>query len=171
MTARQVNPPPQKLPPDLAKRDPELFKYLEDQQFFSFQIWKRTGGGADYTDEALSLANDIDNTHLYPQYIDPEEFASQVEAPAVQVREFYAAVKTENYTAIDGDFIEARNGITVTLDPSAGLNDQIIIANGDGSKITVSGQIRYTKEDSSILIRQKGTSLHFQNFGDYWRIR
>ncbi len=40
MATRRVNPPQQKIPKDLAKRDPELFKYLEDQQFFNFQVWK-----------------------------------------------------------------------------------------------------------------------------------
>jgi hypothetical protein len=94
------------------------------------------------------------------------------EIPAIVIPVvFYSAIKTGSYTAVHGDFIEAQQGATITLDPNASIDDQIMIANGDGTRITVSGKIKYTRLDSSIIIRQQGTSLHFQNFGDYWRIR
>ena len=36
----RVNPPPTKIPEDLAERDPELFAYLEDTQFHQYQMWQ-----------------------------------------------------------------------------------------------------------------------------------
>ena len=36
----RANPPPTKVPEDLAKRDPELFAYLEDTQFHQYQMWQ-----------------------------------------------------------------------------------------------------------------------------------
>ena len=51
----RANPPPQKLPDDLEDdlRDIRgLFSYLEDTQFQQYQMWKRSGAGDDFFDEA-----------------------------------------------------------------------------------------------------------------------
>ena len=86
-------------------------------------------------------------------------------------REFVPIVKNTAYTAVDGDFVEANSKAVITLDSSAGFNDQVIIANGDGSKITVMGDIKYSSVVTSLTMRNKGTSLHFHKFGGYWRAR
>lgn len=91
---------------------------------------------------------------------------------------FIGKVKTSAYTAENKDWVEARSKATISLPANPLVNDQVIVSNGDGSAITVKGNgnnIKYTKTDTSINIRNQGTSLHFQLFEDqdtkYWRIR
>jgi len=91
---------------------------------------------------------------------------------------FRGRVETTSYTAENKDWVEARSKITIKLPANPLVNDQVIVSNGDGSLITVQGNgnnIKYTKTDTSINIRNQGTSLHFQLFEDqdtkYWRIR
>jgi hypothetical protein len=95
--------------------------------------------------------------------------------PAYENRDFYSTIKSADYTAVSGDFVEARDNCIITLDPNADADDQIIVANGDGTRITVLGDIKFTRLDTKMFIRRQGTSMHFQMFVDgmtkYWRIR
>jgi len=91
---------------------------------------------------------------------------------------FYAKVKSVNYTSVDKDWVEARNGVTIKLPDDPLVNHQVIVSNGDGSMIKIDGNgndIKFTKTGKSITTRNQGTSLHFQLFEDeatkYWRIR
>jgi hypothetical protein len=93
-------------------------------------------------------------------------------------RYFTSAISSIDYIAIAGDWVEARNGITVYLPFDAEENDEVIVANGDGSTITIDANgnsIKYTTTDTSMTTSNQGTSLHFQLFVDgsnsYWRIR
>ena len=76
------------------------------------------------------------------------------------------------------DWIEARKGITVTLPADALVNHQVIVSNGDDTRIAVKGggmKIKYSSLTDEVVMRRQGTSLHFQVFEDeatkYWRIR
>lgn len=96
----------------------------------------------------------------------------------VDTQGFRGRVEVSNYTAINKDWVEARSGIIVKLPANPDVNDQVIVSNGDGSKITIQGNgntIKYTTSATSIITRNQGTSLHFQLFQDeatkYWRIR
>ncbi|PCJ26492.1 MAG: hypothetical protein COA94_05125 [Rickettsiales bacterium] len=96
--------------------------------------------------------------------------------PTTQVRELYSKIVTANYTAVNNDFCDIRNGSTVTLDSNAGWNDQIITTNGDGSsvKVTSTIELRYKgQRGNTITIRQEGTSIHWYLFSDgtekFWR--
>lgn len=51
MVDRIVNPPHMKAPPKLIN-DPELRGYFNAVDYFLYQIWLRTGGGADFIDES-----------------------------------------------------------------------------------------------------------------------
>jgi len=91
---------------------------------------------------------------------------------------FIGKVKISAYTAENKDWVEARNKAVISLPANPLVNDQVIISNGDGSIINVNGNgnnIKYTSTDTSVNIRNQGTSLHFQLFEDqdtkYWRIR
>ena len=104
-----------------------------------------------------------------------EATVKQVE---VDTMGFTGKIKTSAYTAFNKEWIEARNKAIITLPADPLVNDQVIVSNGDGSLIKIRGNgnnIKYTSTDTSVNIRNKGTSLHFQLFEDestkYWRIR
>jgi hypothetical protein len=85
---------------------------------------------------------------------------------------------TNNYTAKNKDFIEANNGITVKLPANPVINSEIIIANGDGSLITIDGNgtnIKYISVSQTMITSNMGSSWHFHLFDNgtdkYWRPR
>jgi hypothetical protein len=97
---------------------------------------------------------------------------------AIDTAGFRGRVEITDYTAENKEWIEARGRITIKLPSDPLVNDQVIVSNGDGAVITIQGNgndIKYTDKDTSINIRNQGTSLHFQLFEDestkYWRIR
>jgi len=111
-------------------------------------------------------------------HFDNHQLQSIVKQIQIDTAGFRGRVEITNYTAENKDWIEARSRITIKLPANPLVNDQVIVSNGDGSLITVQGNgnnIKYTSTDTSINIRNKGTSLHFQLFEDqntkYWRIR
>ena len=142
--------------PQVWIQDPQIESAIKYLNRFLHDLWIRTGGGTDFIETITTLTNDNEQIEdLIP----------------LTAKNFYSAVKTVSYTAVDGDFIEAQNNAIITLDPNANIDDQIMVANGDGSKIKVLGDIKYTKLDTSLFMNNQGTSLHFQYFGEYWRIR
>ena len=167
----RVNPPPNIKIPKQFLVDRETRAYFEKKDFIMFQVWKRLGGGDDHINNLQNL--EITEASAGSQALDAIQYLEQIEdaIPSDRPVDFYSAIKTSSYTAVNGDFIEAQNNAIITLDPEADIDDQIMIANGDGSTITVKGAIKYTKLDSSLIMNNQGTSLHFQNFGDYWRVR
>ena len=92
-------------------------------------------------------------------------------------REFFFDVKTQDYTAVNNDFIEARFGARIKLDSNCGYNDQIITCNGDGSSVIFDGngiELRYKGErGSTVTSSREGTSIHWYLFASdterYWR--
>ena len=123
-----------------------------------------------------SLRSQVDNIN------DSISLQHRLEAAVKQIEidtaGFIAKVKTSNYTAVNKDWVEARNKAIITLPADPLVNDQVIVSNGDGSLIVIKGNgnnIKYKTIDTSINIRNQGTSLHFQLFEDestkYWRIR
>jgi hypothetical protein len=87
--------------------------------------------------------------------------------------EFRAVTKNSNYTAIDHDFVNAKQGATITLDSTPPENAVIIIRNGDGSEIKINGGGKTINESSTFRIRKKHTTRVFQYFidSDEWLIR
>ena len=93
---------------------------------------------------------------------------------------FVTKIKQVNYTAKNKEYIEGRGNITLKFPANARRNDEIIFANGNGGTITLDGNgnnIKYTSTDTTMIMRRKGTSLHFHFFEDnvlnerYWRAR
>jgi len=115
-----------------------------------------------------SLVNAVDNTIEN----------AKIRQLEIDTMSFVGKVKIIDYTSINKDWIEARNKITIKLPSNPLVNDQVIISNGDNSLIRILGNgnnIKYTTTDTSINIRNQGTSLHFQLFDyqgtQYWRVR
>lgn len=133
----KVNPPPFLKTPALFLKEKGTRKYFQSIEFILFQLYKRSGGGTDLIDEIA-----IDNR-------------------------FFMSVKDTDYTAIAGDFIDMRDGITLTLDPNASPNDQIKTRNGDGSliKVTSTIEIRHKRNRGNTFnFRNEGTSIHWYLF-------
>jgi hypothetical protein len=101
---------------------------------------------------------------------------TKAEFKALKNRVFFnTRVKSVDYTATDNDFVEMSDGKTLKLPENPRKNSQIIVANGDGTLITIDGNgnnIKRTSLTSSIKTSRKGTSLHFYWFidGPYWRL-
>ena len=172
----RVNPPVQQVPEGIRDVSKELFEYLQNNQFNMFQLWTRTGGGSDNIFNNETNITNITNSETFETSNSTEEFLQQIsnveaaDEQAIESKLFNVLIKNQNYTAVDMDFIEARSGIVITLDPNAQENDDVIIANGDSSRITVLGSVKIKRIETSVNINQAGTSLHFKKFPDYWRI-
>ena len=90
--------------------------------------------------------------------------------------QFRPISKSVRYTALDFDFIEANNSAKIKLPQYPDDASEVIVANGDGSMIVVDGNGKKFKVKGltdDVLIKNQGTSLHFQYFAErgYWRIR
>jgi hypothetical protein len=91
---------------------------------------------------------------------------------------FSTDVSISNVTAKNKDFIEARNGITVFAPKNPKNNTEFMVANGDGSTITVDAnglEFRFTSIDDEFIFSEMGDSYHFHLFINgtekYWRVR
>jgi hypothetical protein len=154
--------------PRLWLQDPQIEPVIRYLNRFLHDLWVRTGGSVD----TITNIEQLEEGALSAESLDRIDTLEQIEdlIPVVD-KQFYSAIKTVNYTAVDGDFIEAQKKAVITLDPNATTDDQIVVANGDGTQIKVVGTIKYRQLETSLFIGNQGTSLHFQYFGDYWRVR
>ena len=150
--------------PNVWIQDPQIRPVVQYLDRFLHDLWIRSGGG---TDTVTSIEQPEEGA-LSTEALERIDSLEQIEdlIPIVD-KQYYSAIKNVNYTAVDGDFIEAQRNAIITLDPNATTDDQIIVANGDGTTIKVVGTIKYKRLDDSIFMRNQGTSLHFQYFGDY----
>ncbi len=98
----------------------------------------------------------------------------------IDTAQFNTLIKQVNYTAKNKDYVEGRGNITLKFPANAVRGDEVIFANGDGGTITLDGNgndIKYTSTDTTLIIRNKGTSFHFHFFEDndlnerYWRVK
>lgn len=134
---------------------------------------------ADKVDPMFSLVKSM-KTQLNELDTDNPILDAKVKDIDIRTANFISKIKTVNYTAINKDWIEARNKITVYLPETPIRDDEIMISNGDGSVITIDGNgsnIKYTSTDTKFITRNNGSSYHFQYFEDnglnerYWRVR
>lgn len=91
-------------------------------------------------------------------------------------KSFESDVVTTDRVVVDSEFLDIRQGATVTFDPNAQHNAQIITANGDGTTVRIVSaiELRYKgKRDFSMNIRNEGTTLHWYKFvsgtEQFWR--
>lgn len=160
----QVDPFVHPIPRPL-QQDPAVRNYFEYMNRFLHDLWVRTGGG----DDAIT---NISVREAYPwDYSDTESASSAViqglySALMPEVRQFSAVTATSDYTALAYDFVNAKNRIEVKFPQYPGENDVVIIRNGDGTRIKLSGNGKNINGQSSGEINLEGTSLTFQYFID-----
>ena len=105
---------------------------------------------------------------------------AMVEQLQIDTAKFNTKVKNTNYTAKNREYIEANGNVTIKLPENAVSGDEVMVANGDGTRIRVDGngnKIKYTTEADIFNIVRVGSSKHFHFFKDnpnnagYWRVR
>ena len=168
--ATKVNLPQMVVPLSLTENRDES-KFFEELVFNVYQLFKRSGGNNDDLSDSTaseSFETSIASTESQELFNDSAQLEDII---PICGKEFFGAIKESTYTAVDGDFIEARNNAFINLDPHAAINDQLIIANGDGSRITIVGDVKYKSLENKTILTKQGTSLYLHNFGEYWRIR
>ena len=155
--------------------DEEIRPVIQYLDRFLHDLRERTGGGNDAIEDlenesSADTSRSQSSTQFQLESI--EQIADLIPPDSTEYKQFYSVAKSENYTAVSFDFVEATNGATITLDSNAELDDEIMIANGDGSTIKIIGDsIKFNKLDSQINMRRQGTSYHFHRFHGYWRVR
>jgi hypothetical protein len=85
-------------------------------------------------------------------------------ARPVYERAFRSVSVSENYSARDHDFINAKKGKKITFPASPNSNHVIIVRNGDGSRITIDGNGKLINGEKSAILRNEGTALYFHYF-------
>lgn len=104
---------------------------------------------------------------------------SNIKKLQIDTANFISKIKSTDYTAKRKEWIEARGRATIKLPENADRDTEVMVANGDGSKITVDGNgtdIKYTSTDTTFIMRNEGSSYHFHLFVDnpnntrYWRV-
>jgi hypothetical protein len=97
---------------------------------------------------------------------DPSSDENNFNYPAIQREEsqIRAVTATSNYTALPYDFVNAKNNSTITFPLYPIENSVIIVRNGDGSTIKLSGNGRNMNGEPSGELTRQGTSIEFYYF-------
>ena len=102
-----------------------------------------------------------------------ELIEDEVFAPIdVFVPTWNATTAIDTYYATVWDYVEAQTS-AIYLPQYPDLNDQVIVASDYDQNVVIYGngnKVKVVKQEDSISVVQKGTSLTFIYFGDYWRI-
>jgi hypothetical protein len=83
-----------------------------------------------------------------------------------ELKRFRAVTVTQSYTAVDHDFINAKQSSTITLPQYPEENSVIIVRNGDGSSIKLSGNGKKINGSSTGILQRKTTAIEFYYFID-----
>jgi len=170
----QLNQIPHKL-----LNDPELRVYFENLERFRHDSWVKSGGGSDAIADA-----DIAEKYPWPTNqlaSETKEFniqwptnqlASEVDqfkyivTPGQISHEYRAVTSIQDYTAVPFDFVNAKQGSTITLPQYPIENSVIIIRNGDGSVIKLDGNGKNINGSSSGILRREETTVELYYFID-----
>lgn len=79
---------------------------------------------------------------------------------------FIPVSASDNYTANNYEFVNAKNKATITLPASPSNYSAVIVRNGDGTLIGLNGNGRLINGENAGKIRRKGTALTLQYFID-----
>ena len=141
---------------------PDSRVYFEGLERFLHDLWVRTGGGNDAIENA-----DIAEKYPWPiseSFSEAREFTFPVLLP--EIKEFRAVTVTQNYTANDHDFINAKQNALITFPQYPEENSVIIVRNGDNSSIKLSGNGKNINGSSTGALSRQGTSIEFYYFID-----
>ena len=157
-----------KVDPFLHPIPPELRKDKETRAFFEYftrwahDMWVRSGGG---NDEIAAEAT----RELFPWDITEQELdnvSNLFQWQPSTTGQFRAVTIAADYTALPFDFVNATTGSTITFPEYPQENDIIVIRNGDGSRIKLSGNGKTINGSSTGELRLKSTSIEFYYFID-----
>lgn len=166
-----VNPPPSIRIPRAFQKDPEVREFYRLFNHMIFQLWKRTGGG---TDDVAGIGQEAsDNDNLASALIGQVAFLKMrlddldnIEPESIPQSPFICVTKSANYTAIDHNFVNAKNGATISLPQYPAENAVVIIRNGDDSNVRLSGNGKNINGSSAGNIYRKGTAIELHYFID-----
>jgi hypothetical protein len=181
----------------IVEKDPETGEFKATQYFedYLFQIVKATGGeGSEIITETNSSGLQADKvpyltglilslrrkvSHL-ESVVSTHIVEAAVKQLQIDTAQFNTLIKLVNYTAKNKDYVEGRGNITLKFPANAVRGDEVIFANGNDGIIKLDGNgndIKYTSTDTTLIMRNKGTSFHFHFFEDndlnerYWRVK
>lgn len=148
-----IAPIPRKL-----REDPETRGFFEYFVRWAHDIWIRTGGSVD-TIEATGVRE------TYP-WIQDVPASLDVNIPNLPQEEtkFRPVVITNNYTAVDNDWIWVKNGSTVTFPKYPGDGEEFIVYVGSSSAVSLNPNGKKINGSTTGKLRKKGTSIRFKYF-------
>jgi hypothetical protein len=124
------------------------------------------------TTQSNDTVTEVINTNTREAYPWPvSRLASETSEftyPAIQQEQkvFTAKTISGNYTALPFDFINARYNAQITFPQYPEENSVIIVRNGDGSTIKLSGNGKNINGSSTGVLQKQGTSIEFYYFID-----
>ena len=138
MGFNRVNPPEHLILNTESVKNPELFKFLTDLRFNVFQLWKRTGAGADWVNE--------NRTGLY-EFDDLASLINSLSSDKPDIK-----VADSDYTTIGDQTVICTNPVDISLNPEPKDREQakILVTNGD-VEIKGNGK-KLNKQDSQFII-------------------
>ena len=163
MVVAQVDPFLLPIPKSLLK-DAETRAYFEYMSRFLHDLWVRSGAGEDFVADQSVREN-------YPwERVEDLEPSSSISEFALfsgsdeDSRSYRAVTVASDYEAVSYDFISATRGATVRMPLHPEENSIVIIRNGDGSNIKLSGNGRNMNGSLTGNLRAEGTAIHFHYF-------
>jgi len=136
--ANRVNPPKQLVLPDKIASDPDLKKAFDDRDFILFQLWKRTGAGADFIDDSKSSLT---------------EFETGFEPDAVEQVKDDVVVTSVDYTTIGNQTIVCDDQITISLNAEPEDRELVKVHTRNGRVDIIPIGKKINKEDDAIIRR------------------
>lgn len=178
----KVDPYMQPLPQTIQDKNgnitAEFRQWLIYDNRWKFDMWVRSGGGTDaveagqgehgYSENLISLL--IGQVAFLKERVDDLQNQDSVNH---FIKSFRAVTKSEDYTAIEDDFVNAKLGATIALPRYPDENAVVIIRNGDGSTIKLNGNGKTINGSTTGKIYRKGTAIVWQYFidSDEWLAR
>lgn len=136
MGFNRVNPPKQVVLPESLNKDNDLKKAFDDVYYILFQLWQRTGAGADWIDETrtgLFEFDDLEKTDIKSELVDD------------------LVTSAVNYTTKGDQTVICTNAITVFLNETPDDRElvKVLITIGD---VTVDSGSRLINNLPSVTI-------------------
>ncbi len=158
----QVDPFIIPIPPSLLG-SPDTRHYFEYLNRFLHDLWLRTGGGDDSV-----ASSDVEETYPWSFTAEPENnvqnlFNSQ---DAGMGGALNCITVSTAYTAAANDFINAKNGATITLPQYPNDSEFIIVRNGDGTAIKLNGNGKSLNGSATGTLSRRETCIRFNYFLD-----
>ena len=150
--------------PKALLRDAETRAYFEYMSRFLHDLWVRSGAGDDFISD-----QSVRDSYPWEKAEDVEKEASISDLLAFSQnnedsRAYRAVSISIDYEAISYDFINATRGAKITMPERPEEDSMVIIRNGDGSNIKLSGNGRNMNGSLTGNLRTEGTAIHFHYF-------